>query len=62
MFVLYLLVIVMFVLYLLAIVMFVLPYTDSDYPFGVFKLFFPIITDSNGSYLKFSFFYLQMKI
>ena len=27
-----------FVLFLLAIVLSVLPYTDSDYPFGIFKL------------------------
>ena len=29
-----------FVLFLLAIVLSVLRYTDSDYPFGIFKLFF----------------------
>ena len=28
-----------FVLFLLAIVVSVLPFTDSDYPFGIFKLF-----------------------
>ena len=45
-----------FVLFHLAIVMSVLPYTDSDYPFGIFKLYIHITTDSNGSYLRFSFF------
>ena len=40
-FVLLLLAVVLFVLLLLAIVLFVLlRYTDSDYPFGIFKLFF----------------------
>ena len=29
----------MFVLFLLAIVLFVLRFTDSDWPFGIFKLF-----------------------
>ena len=33
-----------FVLFLLAIVLSVLRYTDSDYPFGIFKLFFLVYT------------------
>ena len=36
-----------FVLFLLVIVLSVfLPYTDSDYPFGIFKLFFHLFTDN----------------
>ena len=34
----------LFVLFLLVIVLSVLRFTDSDYPFGIFKLFFPITT------------------
>jgi len=46
----------LFVLFLLAIVLSVLWYTDSDYPFGVFKIFFDIYmpvyikTESNNFY------------
>jgi hypothetical protein len=39
-----------FVLYLLAIVLFVLRYTDSDCPFGIFKLF---LLQECGIYLVF---------
>jgi hypothetical protein len=37
----------LFVLFLLAIVLSVLRYTDSDYPFGIFKLFLFLIVDSS---------------
>ena len=40
----------LFVLFLLAIVLSVLRFTDSDYPFGIFKLFY----DTNKTALRIS--------
>jgi len=40
----------LFVLFLLAIVLSVLRYMDSDYPFGIFKLFFTSLLEHLTNY------------
>ena len=42
----------LFVLFIVAIVLFVLRLTDSDYPFGIFKLFFLWSINSYINYIK----------
>jgi hypothetical protein len=42
----------LFVLVLLAIMLSLLRFTDSDYPFGIFKLFLPSVLDTLISSLK----------